>query len=165
MNAEVLNTPIEYLKGVGPKRADVLKSELLIYTFRDLLCHFPFRYIDRSTTKLVKDISESSIDTQVIVQITSVKEVGQPRRKRLVAAAKDETGTIQLVLFKGIKWIKPTLQVGQQYVVFGKPNIYGGSWNFNHPEMELEIKSKGKIGVLQPVYHSGEKTYIFWLKF
>ena len=61
MNAEVLNTPIEYLKGVGPKRADVLKSELLIYTFRDLLRHFPFRYIDRSTTKLVKDISESII--------------------------------------------------------------------------------------------------------
>ena len=163
MNSEVLNTPIEYLKGVGPKRADVLKSELLIYTFRDLLCHFPFRYIDRSTTKLVKDISESNSDTQVLVQITAVKEVGQPRRKRLIATAKDDTGTIQLVWFKGIKWIKPTLKMGQQYVVFGKPNIYGGSWNFNHPEMELETKSKNKIGVLQPVYHSGEKLTSFGL--
>ena len=82
MNSELLNTPIEYLKGVGPKRADVLKSELFIYTFRDLLCHFPFRYIDRSSTKLVKDISESNSDAQVLVQITDVKEVGQPRRKR-----------------------------------------------------------------------------------
>ena len=163
LNSELLNTPIEFLKGVGPKRADVLKSELFIYTFRDLLCHYPFRYIDRSSTKTIKDITQGQGDIQLIVQITDIKELGQPRKKRLVATAKDDTGFVQLVWFKGIKWIKSSIELGQQYVLFGKPNLFGGSWNFNHPELELEEKNKNKIGVLQPVYHSTEKLTSFGL--
>ena len=149
MNPEVLNTPIEFLKGVGPKRADILKTELSIYTFSDLLSHFPFRYIDRSTTKLIKDINPDSGDVQLVVKITDVQELGQSRKKRLIATANDESGTVKLVWFKGIKWIKPSIQLGQQYVIFGKPNLYSGNWNFNHPEMELEVKNKNKMGLMR----------------
>jgi ATP-dependent DNA helicase RecG len=163
LNPDILNTPIEYLKGVGPKRADVLKTELFIYTFRDLSCHFPFRYVDRSTTKLIRDIIPGNSNVQLIVQITGVQEIGQSRKKRLVATAKDETGSIQLVWFKGIKWIKSSIQIGKEYVVFGKPSLYSGKWNFNHPEIELEVKSKNKMGELQPVYHSTEKLGLFGL--
>ena len=163
LNNDVLNTPIEFLKGVGPKRADILKSELGIYTFRDLLDHFPFRYVDRSKTVPVKNILESQGSVQISVTIKDVKELGQPRKKRLLVSAYDDSGTVQLVWFKGIKWIKPTIKIGHQYVVFGKPTSYGGSFNFNHPEMELEEKNKSKIGNLQPVYHSTEKLTAFGL--
>ena len=117
MNPEILNTPIEFLKGVGPKRADVLKSELLIYTFRDLSSHFPFRYIDRSTTKLIKDLIPGNADVQIVVQITGFQEIGQSRKKRLVATAKDQTGKVQLVWFKGIKWVKSSIQIGKQFEI------------------------------------------------
>ncbi len=163
MNPEILNTPIEYLKGVGPKRADILKSELFIYTFRDLSCYFPFRYIDRTTTKLIDQLIPGNSNVQLLVQITGIQEIGQARKKRLVATAKDQSGTIQLVWFKGIKWIKSSIQIGKTYVVFGKPNLYSGVWNLNHPEIELEVKNKNKIGELQPVYHSTEKLGSFGL--
>ena len=165
MNPEILNTPIEYLKGVGPKRADILKSELFIYTFRDLSCYFPFRYIDRTTTKLIDQLIPGNSNVQLLVQITGIQEIGHARKKRLVATAKDQSGTIQLVWFKGIKWIKSSIQIGKTYVVFGKPNLYSGVWNLNHPEIELEIKNKNKIGELQPVYHSTEKLGSFGLHY
>ena len=148
MNVDVLNTPIEFLKGVGPKRADLLKSEMSIYSFRDLLNHFPFRYVDRSKTVLIKDIVEPQGSVQISVQVSNVQELGQPRKKRLLVSAFDASGSVQLVWFKGVKWIKPTIKLGQQYVIFGKPTSYAGSWNFNHPEMELEEKSKNKQGKL-----------------
>ena len=164
LNVDVLNTPIEFLKGVGPKRADLLKSEMSIYTFRDLLSHFPFRYVDRSQTVLIKNILESQGSVQVSVQISNVQELGQPRKKRLLVSAFDDSGSVQLVWFKGIKWIKPTIKIGHQYVIYGKPTSYAGSWNFNHPEMELEEKSKNKLGSLQPVYHSTERLSAFGLQ-
>ncbi|MDG1690184.1 MAG: ATP-dependent DNA helicase RecG, partial [Flavobacteriales bacterium] len=164
LNVDVLNTPIEFLKGVGPKRADLLKSEMSIYSFRDLLNHFPFRYVDRSKTVLVKDIIEPQGSVQISVQVSNVQELGQPRKKRLLVSAFDASGSVQLVWFKGVKWIKPTIKLGQQYVIYGKPISYAGSWNFNHPEMELEEKSKNKLGSLQPVYHSTEKLSAFGLQ-
>ena len=164
MNVDVLNTPIEFLKGVGPKRADLLKSEMSIYSFRDLLNHFPFRYVDRSKTVLIKDILEPQGSVQISVRVSNVQELGQPRKKRLLVSAFDASGSVQLVWFKGVKWIKPTIKLGQQYVIYGKPTSYAGSWNFNHPEMELEEKSKNKLGSLQPVYHSSEKLSAFGLQ-
>ncbi|MDA9809523.1 ATP-dependent DNA helicase RecG [Flavobacteriales bacterium] len=159
----LLHTSIEYLKGVGPKRADVLKSELNIFRYRDLLNHFPFRYVDRTKTILIKNILESTDNVQLLVKIIDVKELGQPRRKRLVVTASDESGSIQLVWFRGVKWLKSTVKVGDFYVVFGKPTEYGNRINFNHPEIELEEKNKNKIGSLQPVYHSTEKLTAFGL--
>jgi ATP-dependent DNA helicase RecG len=159
----LLHTSIEYLKGVGPKRADVLKSELNIFRYRDLLNHFPFRYVDRTKTILIKNILESTDNVQLLVKIIDVKELGQPRRKRLVVTASDESGSIQLVWFRGVKWLKSTVKVGDFYVVFGKPTGYGNRINFNHPEIELEEKNKNKVGSLQPVYHSTEKLTAFGL--
>ena len=86
------------------------------------------------------------------------------RKKRLLVSAFDSSGSVQLVWFKGLKWIKPTIKLGQQYIVYGKPTSYAGSWNFNHPEIELEEKSKNKLGSLQPVYHSTEKLSAFGLQ-
>ena len=159
----LLHTSIEYLKGVGPKRADVLKSELNIFRYRDLLNHFPFRYVDRTQTILIKNILESTDNVQLLVKIIDVKELGQPRKKRLVVTASDESGSIQLVWFRSVKWLKSAVKVGEYYVVFGKPTVYGNRINFNHPEIELEEKNKNKAGSLQPVYHSTEKLAAFGL--
>ena len=160
---DILNTSIDYLKGVGPKRGEVLKSELGIYTYQDLLNYFPFRYIDRSSTIKVNQIQGANTAVQLSVIIYDVEELGPPRRKRLVAHARDETGEVVLVWFKGVKWIKSSIELGKKYVLFGKANEYNNKWNFNHPELELEDKNKNKMGDLQPIYHSGEKLSKFGL--
>ena len=163
MQHDILNTSIDYLKGVGPKRGEVLKSELGIYTYQDLLNYFPFRYIDRSSTIKVNQIQGANTAVQLSVIIYDVEELGPPRRKRLVAHARDETGEVVLVWFKGVKWIKSSIELGKKYVLYGKANEYNNKWNFNHPELELEDKNKNKMGDLQPIYHSGEKLSKFGL--
>ena len=163
MQHDILHTSIDYLKGVGPKRGEVLKSELGIYTYSHLLNYFPFRYIDRSRLIKINQISPDLGNVQLSILIQNMEEVGPPRKKRLVAHAYDETGEIVLVWFKGVKWIKSSIQVGKSYVLYGKPTMYNSTWNFNHPDLELEQKNKDKIGVLQPVYHSGEKLSKFGL--
>ena len=163
MQHDILHTSIDYLKGVGPKRGEVLKSELGIYTYSHLLNYFPFRYIDRSRLIKINQISPDMGNVQLSILIRNMEEVGPPRKKRLVAHAYDETGEIVLVWFKGVKWIKSSIQVGKSYVLYGKPTMYNNTWNFNHPDLELEQKNKDKIGVLQPVYHSGEKLSKFGL--
>ena len=163
MQHDILHTSIDYLKGVGPKRGEVLKSELGIYTYSHLLNYFPFRYIDRSRLIKINQISPDLGNVQLSILIRNMEEVGPPRKKRLVAHAYDETGEIVLVWFKGVKWIRSSIQVGKSYVLYGKPTMYNNTWNFNHPDLELEQKNKDKIGVLQPVYHSGEKLSKFGL--
>ena len=163
MQHDILHTSIDYLKGVGPKRGEVLKSELGIYTYSHLLNYFPFRYIDRSRLIKINQISADLGNVQLSIVIRNLEEVGPPRKKRLVAHAYDETGEIVLVWFKGVKWIKSSILVGKSYVLYGKPTMYNSTWNFNHPDLELEQKNKDKIGVLQPVYHSGEKLSKFGL--
>ena len=163
MQHDILHTSIDFLKGVGPKRGEVLKSELGIYTYSHLLNYFPFRYIDRSRLIKINQISPDLGNVQLSILIRNLEEVGPPRKKRLVAHAYDETGEIVLVWFKGVKWIKSSIQVGKSYVLYGKPTMYNSTWNFNHPDLELEQKNKDKIGVLQPVYHSGEKLSKFGL--
>ena len=162
MQHDILHTSIDYLKGVGPKRGEVLKSELGIYTYSHLLNYFPFRYIDRSRLIKINQISPDLGNVQLSILIRNMEEVIS-RKKRLVAHAYDETGEIVLVWFKGVKWIKSSIQVGKSYVLYGKPTMYNNTWNFNHPDLELEQKNKDKIGVLQPVYHSGEKLSKFGL--
>ncbi len=152
-----MNTVIEYLKGVGPKRAELLNKEAGIYTFRDLLHYFPFRYVDRSRMHLIKDISKTENEVQLKGKLTKIEVVGAPRKKRLVALLEDDTGAVELIWFKGIKWVKPTLSRMKDYVVYGKPNRYGSKWNIAHPEIDLADLVSKKDGNLQPIYHSGEK--------
>jgi len=162
--SDFLRTPIEFLKGVGPNRADLLKTELGIFTFHDLLTYYPFRYIDKSNFTSVRETGPESPAVQIKGKIQSIRTVGQKRGARLVAKFSDNTGEIDLVWFKGVKWVKSNLKSGEEYVVYGKPSIYGSGLNIVHPEMEtLEEFSKSVSGELQPVYHSTEKASNSWL--
>jgi len=117
----VLSTPIEYLKGVGPIRAELLKKELRIFSFEDLLMHFPFRYIDKSNIHLISDINESMPHIQFKGRIIKVEEKGLRKSKRLIAHLRDSSGDIELIWFKSVKWIKSSINLDKEYLVFGKP--------------------------------------------
>ncbi|WP_456378336.1 ATP-dependent DNA helicase RecG [Lutibacter sp.] len=153
-----LKTSISYLKGVGPSRADLLKSELGIYTFGDLINFFPNRYIDRSQFLKIRELQENSSEIQIIGKITNIKTVQQKRGSRLVATFVDETGSMELVWFRGAKWIKDTLKVNTPYVIFGKTNYFNRMFSMPHPEMELVSTYKKKLRTaMQPIYPSTEK--------
>ncbi|MER3317115.1 MAG: ATP-dependent DNA helicase RecG [Allomuricauda sp.] len=158
MNPNFLQTPIAYLKGVGPNRADVLKAELGIETFKDLLHLFPNRYLDRTSYYKINQLQPSGADVQVVGKIVHIKTVEQKRGKRLVASFVDETGQMDLVWFRGHKWIKENLKLNEPYVVFGKVNKYGSTFSMPHPEMEtLQKHQQGLKMVMQPIYPSTEK--------
>lgn len=155
---QVLSTPIAYLKGVGPKRAEVLQKEMGIQTYNDLLHYFPFRYVDKSKYYKISEIHSDLPYVQLVGKIIRVEEVGAKRAKRLVAYLQDKTGTLELVWFKGAKWIKNNIKGNTDYVVFGKPNLFNGKINIAHPEMETVDEHKKGIGnSLQPIYPSSEK--------
>ncbi|MCQ6959699.1 ATP-dependent DNA helicase RecG [Mucilaginibacter aquariorum] len=166
MNNQHFQTPIEYLKGVGLSRADVLKKELQIYNFEDLLRHFPYKYIDRTRFYKVKDIQPDMPYVQVLARLTKKEIIGEKRTKRLVAQAHDDTGTIELVWFQGIKWVEKMLVPGKVYVIFGKPGFFNNKAQMAHPEMELYLpgmqQQKGNL-MLQPAYNSTEKLKQFTL--
>lgn len=158
MNANFLQTPIAYLKGVGPNRANSLQSELGISCFQDLLNLFPNRYIDKTKYYKIKELQRSSADVQVVGKIIHLKTVEQKRGKRLVAKFIDDTGEIDLVWFRGQKWIKENIKINKPYVIFGKCNWYNGKFSMPHPEMELlEEHEKGVKIAMQPIYPSTEK--------
>ncbi len=154
----IFDTPIEYLKGVGPVRADILKKELKIFTFNHLLHYFPFRYVDRSKFYMVAEVNNDSTYFQIRGKIIDMHKVGQGRSQRLVATLWDETGNIELVWFKGIKWIVDKIKSDKEYIVFGKPNYFNGRYNIPHPEIEEVGATKIDLREqLQPFYFSTEK--------
>jgi len=158
MNANFLQTPIEYLKGVGPNRADLLKKELGIHTFQDLIHLFPNRYLDRTKYHKIAELHQTNAEIQVIGKITHLKTVDQKRGKRLVATFSDETGKMELVWFRGHKWIRENLKLNVPYVIFGRTNWYNRQVSMPHPEMELlEVHEKSLRSAMQPVYPSTEK--------
>jgi len=139
MSTAFFETPIEYLKGVGPKRADLLKKELKIFTFYDLLTFFPFRYVDKSKFYNINQINNDFTYVQLCGKIISIDTIGSNiRNQRLVAKLEDNTGIIELVWFKGLKWIKNSLTLNKEYIVFGKPNYFKNKFNITHPEIELK---------------------------
>ncbi|MCD4736669.1 MAG: ATP-dependent DNA helicase RecG [Bacteroidales bacterium] len=153
-----LETPIEYLKGVGPIRAAVLKSELDIQTFKQLLLYFPYRYVDRSKVINILDIHSDDSYVQLKGKISNVKVTGQGRGSRAIAVLSDETGSIELIWFKGIRWILDKFKPDEEYIVFGKPAYFNGRFNIPHPETSL-LKEKENLpaGKFQPLYNSTEK--------
>ena len=159
-------TPIEYLKGVGLSRADVLKKELGIAIFEDLLRHFPYKYIDRTRFYKVRDIEPELPHVQVIARITKKEILGERHTKRLVIQAQDDTGVIELVWFQGIRWIDKALMPGKAYIIFGKPTFFNGKAQMAHPEIEVystaSSQNKGN-STLQPAYNSTEKMKQFGL--
>jgi len=158
MSSKFLDTSIEYLKGVGPKRAELLKSELGIFTFEDLLNYFPFRYIDRSKFSKVDSIQSDSTYIQLKGKIHGLKTLGAQRGKRLICYLRDDTGEIELIWFKGINWVVDKIKPNEEYIVFGKPSYFNGKYNFAHPEIEpVSEAEKGVSAKLQPFYSSTEK--------
>lgn len=158
MNSNFLQTPIDYLKGVGPNRADLLKKELDIHTFQDLLNLFPNRYLDRTHYYKIAQLHPTNAEVQILGKITHIKTVAQKRGSRLVATFRDDTGTMELVWFRGAKWIRENLKLNTPYVIFGKTNFYQGNFSMPHPEMELLKDHEAKIrSAMQPVYPSTEK--------
>ncbi len=158
MNQQELLTPITYLKGVGPTKADLLEKELGISTFNDLLNHFPYRYIDKTKYYKINELKQVNTEVQIVGQITAVKMVPQKRGKRLEAIFEDPTGSMKLVWFRGHKWIRENIKVNTPYVIFGKINWIGSTPSMPHPEMELLEQHKKEIKVsMQPVYSLTEK--------
>jgi ATP-dependent DNA helicase RecG len=153
-----LSTDIMYLTGVGPKRAEFLKSELNIHTLKDMLYYFPFRYVDRSKFFKISEITDDLPYIQVVGKILRFQEVGAGNKKRLTAIFADDTGTMELVWFKGLKWVAKSLKPNVPYVVFGKPNLFSGRYNIAHPEVEdFKPGADSKGPSIQPVYNTTEK--------
>ena len=157
MNISLLKTPIDYLKGVGPNRSKLFKKELNIFTFQDLLSFFPYRYVDKTKYHKINEIQNTKSEIQLIGKIVDVYEVGAPRKKRLIAKIKDDTGFIELVWFKSHKWIKENLKLNKNYIIYGRPNLFNGTYSIPHPELELYKKETLKLrSSLDPIYPSTE---------
>jgi ATP-dependent DNA helicase RecG len=154
----VLDTSIEFLKGVGPLRAELLRRELNVFSYGDLLHHFPFRYVDRSVFHRIGEIHEEMPQVQLRGVLGPLRTLGEKQGRRLASTLTDESGTIELVWFKGIRWLQSSLKAGQEYIVFGKPNPFKGRFSIPHPEMELAATwEQGLEAALQPVYRTTEK--------
>lgn len=159
MAGRFLDSPIKYLKGVGPTREKLLLNELGMRSFEDLLYFFPFRYIDRSKFYQISSIHEEMPYVQLKGKISNLQSIGQGRGMRLSGTLRDESGAIELIWFRGIKWIKENIIPGKEYIVFGKPSVFNRKFNIAHPEIEEVAKVvNSTIQVnLQPFYNSTEK--------
>jgi ATP-dependent DNA helicase RecG len=155
----ILETNISYLKGVGPKRAEMLAKELDIHFFEDLLNYFPFRYVDKSRFYKVREVVTDSVYYQLKGRVTNLTAVGEKRTKYITADFTDDTGTIQLVWFKGLQWIKKRFEPGKEYVIFGKPSVFKNKFNFVHPEVEDYSKNAVSLtsNRLEGIYSTSEK--------
>jgi len=156
--AVFFETPVEFLKGVGPSRSELLNKELNIFTYGDLIQHYPFRYEDRTRFYKISELRDGMPYVQIRGFITHVQTAGYGRKKRLIARIKDDSGEIELVWFKGLAWIQKKLHPGVEYIVFGKPTLYGRTkLNMAHPELDLAGAQNSNTGYLQPVYSTTEK--------
>ena len=154
----ILAHPIEYLKGAGPQRADLLKKELAIFSFRDLLYHFPYRHVDKTRIIKIIDINAVTDYAQVQGRLTYFETLGERSGKRLVAYLKDDTGTIELTWFKGLTWMEKFLKQDEQYIAFGKISFFMGKPQILHPELEAVTSVvNGAKNYLEPVYPATEK--------
>jgi len=158
MNPNFLQTPLVYLKGVGPNRAETLKSELGLETFGDMLQLYPNRYLDKTQYYKIGQLKNSGADVQVLGKIIHLKTVEQKRGKRLVASFVDDTGQMDLVWFRSHKWIRENIKLNEPYVVFGRVNKYGNTFSMPHPDMELLKEHQAGLKIsMQPIYPSTEK--------
>lgn len=152
----LLQKPIDYLKGVGPNRAQLLKKELGIHTLQDLLYFFPHRYIDRSQHFTPSELPKTTAEVQVLGSITQLETIKQKRGSRLVATFSDGQNSIELVWFRGHQWIQKSLQLNKPYMAFGRLNWFGRKCSIAHPELELIEDYKERKGNFQPIYSSTE---------
>ena len=159
MKENFLNTSIDYLKGVGPNRSDILKKEFQIFTYDDLLNFFPFRYIDRTKFYKISEIQKSNADVQIIGRFTEIYYFKNIKSNRLIGTFSDGNQTIEIVWFKATKWIEKSIKLNTDYVLYGKPNWYLNKFSIAHPELDVfsEFKNKQVEGLL-PIYSSNERV-------
>jgi ATP-dependent DNA helicase RecG len=154
----ILDKEIAYLKGVGPSRAALLRTELHLKTYEDLLQHFPFRYVDKSQVVKIKQIEGTSVAIQIMGVFKRFQEMGEGKAKRLVGIFGDDTGDLEVIWFKGIKWIRENLKAGVPYLLYGKPATFKGRYSLTHPEIESLEDARLTQGIeLKPIYSTTEK--------
>lgn len=151
------DTKIEFLKGVGPQKAALLNQELGIFTFGDLIQHYPFRHEDRTVFHRINGLNEQLAAAQIKGRLREWSTVGEGGKKRLVAYFTDGTGILELVWFQGIAWFEKNLRANTEYIVYGKPVAFGGRWSITHPEIDLITAENESGGYWQPVYPLTEK--------
>lgn len=155
--SEILDQDIKFLPGVGPQRAELLKKELEIFTFNDLLYYFPYKYIDRTKFYRISEITANMAYIQLKGQIVRFETTGEGARQRLIAYFRDESGVMELLWFQGIKWVKENIKPNVEYILFGKPSIFNGKVNMVHPELEPAQNKQVTTGVFQAFYNTTEK--------
>ena len=154
----LLNKDIKYLKGVGPRRAEIFSRELGIFTVGDLLDYYPYKYIDRTQIYPIAEVDTSQVHIQIRGRITSFRKEGAKYRQRLVATFADTTGSIELVWFQGAKWVEKTYEPGVEYIVFGRPARFGRKISIAHPEIEPAALFENNVGAsFYPQYSLTEK--------
>lgn len=151
------NTKIEFLKGIGQQKAALFNTELSIFTFGDLLRYFPFRHEDRTTFQQIRDIRNEETSVQIKGRLRNLELIGEGAKKRLVGVFGDNTGTIELVWFKGITWFQKILTIDKEYIIYGKPTLFGSRFNMSHPDIEPLTAENASGGSFLPVYHLTEK--------
>lgn len=157
-NMDFSTQDIKYLPGVGPKRAELFNKELGIYTVDDLIRHYPFRHIDRSRFYRLRELTEEMPFVQVKGRIVQFEKMGEGHKQRLSATFTDGESVIELVWFRGIRFVADKYKVGVEYVIFGKPNLFNGKYNIVHPEIDTpdQLPPPEQMG-FQPYYHTTEK--------
>jgi ATP-dependent DNA helicase RecG len=151
------DTKIEFLKGVGAQRAELLNKELGIFTYGDLIEYYPFRHEDRSKFHYTRDLNEEMPAAQIKGRLTSIETIGSGHKQRLVANFQDATGNMELLWFQGVNWFLKSLRINGEYIVYGKPTMFGGRFSITHPEIELINPAKDQSGYFMPVYSLTEK--------
>ena len=158
----ILDTPIEYLKGVGPIKGDLLRKELDIFTFGDLLEHYPFRYVDRTKFVQIQDINAFGDNVQIIAKVVQMNTIGEGFKKRLMATVRDESGgEMELVWFQGIAWVQKQLMLGDIIIIFGKAVNFNGNISITHPDFDkFNPAVTQQLSAMEPVYNTTEKLKV-----
>jgi ATP-dependent DNA helicase RecG len=154
--SEFLDQDIKFLPGVGPQRAELLKKELKIFSFIDLLYYFPYKYIDRTKFYKVSEVNQTMSYIQMKGRIVRFETSGEGAKQRLMAHFRDESGVMELLWFQGIKWVRENIRLNVEYVVFGKPSVFSGKLNIIHPELEPADMKQISTGVFQAFYNTTE---------
>lgn len=153
----ILQSEIQFVPGVGPKRAAILNKEIEIFTVGDLLRWYPYRYIDRTRIYYIHEIDNILAYIQLKGKITAFETFGEGRKRRLVAHFTDGTGFVDLIWFQGIRFIEGKYKLNQEYIVFGKPNLFNGKWNIAHPEIDPFLNDSDLPQGLMAMYNTTEK--------
>lgn len=154
--SDFLDQDIKFLPGVGPQRGEILKKELKISTFSDLLYYFPYKYIDRTKFYRVSEVNSNLSYIQLKGKVVRFETSGDGPKQRLIAQFRDESGVMELLWFQGIKWVKANIHPNVEYIVFGKPSVFNGKMNIIHPEMEPAENKPISTGVFQAFYNTTE---------